>query len=244
MNISLIARAIASLSVALFVPIVGRKIGNKLEAIRYTPGQLVKHWLSEIGSDVRWYTLFVSQIVAVGIAAEVLYPSIWVVVFVLVKVASSLLFLLISIAAIGSAYAFLDLKINTSNFNPNDRRNLSTLLPIATSIIKLAVYGVSFALLLMSLNVNIRPLFELGLVASVILGIAGQAILSDILSTLFIFTDRLFYVGDRLTVPLGDGEWAEGTVVAITLRYTILDGGDGRILAIANRTLDKFQKVA
>jgi small-conductance mechanosensitive channel len=231
--------------VALGVPVAGRIIGKRLERFRTLPERPIRSWLSEIGSDIQWL-LYVLGLLS-GLAIAVFQRYAFVLPFLLIagKIATNIFLLLITIAAISVASLYASYIINTGNFTQNDRRNLTTLLPIAVSFAKLITYFAFVLLCLLVFKVNITPFLEAGAIISIILGIAGQNILSDILSTLFVFTDRLFYVGDTVSVPVGSGDvWMEGVVISISLRYTIIrleaSGGDCETLAVANRTLDRF----
>jgi small-conductance mechanosensitive channel len=217
-------------------------IGNRLERIQTRADRPIRSWLSEIGSDIRWLLISLALLTAIATAVYPFFKESLGIAIVLVRLNLAVFFLLVAIAATSCLAAFSEHLINTKGFSRNDKRNLLTLLPIATSAIKLCIYFLFCLLFLASLHVDIRPFLETGAIAAIILGIAGQNILSDMLATLFVFTDRLFYMGDRLSVLCGE-EWIEGVVISITLRYTILDRRNGQKIAIANRTLDKFQKI-
>jgi small-conductance mechanosensitive channel len=235
-------RLVACLFLVFAVPPIAMVIGNRLERIQTRPDRPIRSWLSEIGSDIRWLLISLTLLAAVTIAVYPFFRPSLNIAIVLSKLNLTVFFLLIAIAGVSCLAAFSEHLINTKGFSKNDKRNLLTLLPIATSAIKLCIYFLFCLLFLASLSVDIRPFLETGAIAAIILGIAGQNILSDMLSTLFIFTDRLFYVGDCLSILCGE-EWIEGVVLSISLRYTILDRGNGQKIAIANRTLDKFQKI-
>lgn len=235
-------RLIACLILVFVIPPVAMAIGSRLEKIQTRPDRPIRSWLSEIGSDIRWLLISLALLTAIAIAVYPFFKPSLNIAIILGKLNLTVFFLLIAIAGVSCLAAFSEFLINTKGFSKNDRRNLLTLLPIATSAIKLCIYFLFCLLFLASLNVDIRPFLETGAIAAIILGIAGQNILSDMLSTLFIFTDRLFYVGDCLSILCGE-EWIEGVVLSISLRYTILDRGNGNKIAIANRTLDKFQKI-
>ncbi len=235
-------RLVACLILVFVVPPVAMAIGSRLERIQTRPDRPIRSWLSEIGSDIRWLLISLALLAAIATAVYPFLKQSLDIAIVLVRLNLSVFFLLVAIAATSCLAAFSEFLINTKGFSKNDKRNLLTLLPIATSAIKLCIYFLFCLLFLSSLNVDIRPFLETGAIAAIILGIAGQNILSDMLSTLFIFTDRLFYVGDRLSILCGE-KWIQGIVLSISLRYTILDRGNGSRIAIANRTLDKFQKI-
>lgn len=232
-----------SIACIICSPPIAFLLGNRLERLTIRGDRPIRSWLSEIGSDIKWFGSFLGAIWGVVITANFYFPPAVGLAIVASKIAATFFTLLAGIAAVTCINAFILHLINTQNLAANDRRNFLTLLPIATSAIKLALYFLFILLLLASFGINITPFLETGAIAALILGIAGQNILSDMLSTLFIFTDRLFYVGDRLSILCGD-EWIDGLVISISLRYTILDRGNGRKIAVANRTLDKFEKIS
>jgi small-conductance mechanosensitive channel len=214
-----------------------------MEAIKPHPDRPIRSWMQEIGSDVRWLTIALGVLGAIVAIVQPFWSPIVGLVRVLAKVNLSVFCLLVAIAAVSVLVDLSKRKIDANKkLTKNDRRNLLTLLPIATSAIKLILYFGFCVAVLAAVGVDVRPFLEVGAIGLVILGLAGQSIIADMLSTLFIFTDRLFYVGDRLAFLCGE-EWIEGEVISISLRYTIVRCENSHILAIANRQLDKFKKV-
>lgn len=112
----------------------------------------------------------------------------------------------------------------------------TTLAQVIYHILKYVVIFGAFLLLLQALGVNVSGIFAgLGLF-SVIVGLALQEALKDIIMGIHILSDRFFSVGDAV---LFNG--TEGIVTAFTIRTTrirMLD--DGSVHVICNRNIDKI----
>ena len=209
-------------------------LGRRLE--RLQPNNLVKSWLSEIGSDTKLYGRITAFILGVSFIAAYFYP-VWGISWKLLQFTWLLFALLASIALTSAICDFADqwLQINES-LTARDRRNYATLVPITASIVKIALYFLFFLMAMAIAGVNIAPLLGAGAVVSFVVGLAAQNILQDLFATLFIFTDRLFYVGTTIKLP---GK-KPGKVVKISARNTFVEI-DNYLYIISNRNLDKFE---
>lgn len=112
----------------------------------------------------------------------------------------------------------------------------ATLAQVVYNILKYVIILGAFLILLQALGVNVGGIFAgLGLF-SVIMGLALQEALKDIIMGLHILSDRFFSVGDAV---LFNGE--EGIVTAFTIRTTriqLLDSGAVRV--VCNRNIDQI----
>ena len=79
------------------------------------------------------------------------------------------------------------------------------------------------------LGVNLAPLLAGAGIAGVALGFGAESLVRDCISGLFILIEDQFGIGDQ--VDLGA---ASGTVERISLRTTVLRGGDGTVWHVPN----------
>lgn len=133
----------------------------------------------------------------------------------------------------------------------NDRdRNLriETLKGLFSSILKVVTWFIVVLMVLAELNVLklLMPMLATAGLASLIIGFGIQTFVKDFISGIFIVAENQYRVGDYIAATASVGGVAEGTVVRITLRTTVLrdlDGAihfipNGNITRAANQTLD------
>lgn len=115
-----------------------------------------------------------------------------------------------------------------------------TVVRLFTNIIKYVIIAIVGVLILQIYGVNVNSLVAgLGLV-SVVVGLAIQDPLKDIVTGVNIITDDYFSLGD--VVRIDD---IEGKVVYLGIRTTkIKDIANGNILVLANRNISKVIKIS
>ena len=115
-----------------------------------------------------------------------------------------------------------------------------TVVKLFTNIIKYVIIAIVAVLILQIYGVNVNSLVAgLGLV-SVVVGLAIQDPLKDIITGVNIITDDYFSLGDVIKI-----DDIEGKVVQLGVRTTkIKDVANGNILVIANRNINKALKVS
>lgn len=133
--------------------------------------------------------------------------------------------------------------------NERDRKlRIDTLSSIFGSIINV-VTGVAIVITIFSelgLFKYLAPLLGSAVAVSLILGFGIQAFVKDFISGIFIVAENQYRVGDVVSLTTSVGGNAEGTILRITLRTTVLRDNDGAIHFIpngniaraANQTLD------
>jgi len=104
-----------------------------------------------------------------------------------------------------------------------------TFAPLIKSIARYATYVGAGLFMLRALNVNIMPIVTAIGGIGLIVGLAAQPVLSDLVSGMFILFENLYMVGDQIQV----GE-ARGRVEAIEVRTTHIRGEDGRVYMLRN----------
>ena len=115
-----------------------------------------------------------------------------------------------------------------------------TVVKLFTNVIKYVIVAIVGVLILQVYGVNVNSLVAgLGLV-SVVVGLAIQDPLKDIITGVNIITDDYFSLGDVIKI-----DEIEGKVVQLGVRTTkIKDIANGNILVLANRNISKVLKIS
>ena len=112
-------------------------------------------------------------------------------------------------------------------------RKLRTLTPLVQTILKAVVLFIAALVLLEQINIRTGPLLAgLGLFG-IVVGLASQSLIKDIINGLFILFEDSISVGDVVTVR-GIG----GVVEKITLRVVVLRDLEGNVHVVPNSTID------
>ena len=155
------------------------------------------------------------------------------------------LYISIIIVVIGFvAYEIIKRTINKFLEKDKEKNKLDkkgrTVVKLITNIIKYVIIVIVGVLVLKVYGVNVSSLVAgIGLL-SVVVGLAIQDPLKDIITGVNIITDDFFSLGD--VVKIGD---IEGKVVYLGVRTTkIKDIANGNILVLSNRNIDKVIKVS
>lgn len=208
-----------------------KKVGKKLERLNRT--DLLSLWLVEIGSDIRLYGSLSLSLVALGLIVETYIKGSSRYVFILMELVLSVWIFLIFIAFIETSEKYFKYRILQLNLLEIDKRNYSTLIPVAASILKVLAYATIVLSFLHILGVDIRPILNVGAIGLAALMYAGSETIKDILATLKFFLTRKLYVGSYVKI----NNFKPGIVVRITIIDTWiesnLDSG-GRIIQIVN----------
>ena len=104
-----------------------------------------------------------------------------------------------------------------------------TFAPLIRSIARYATYFGAGLFILRALDVNITPIVTALGGVGLIVGLAAQPVLNDLVSGMFILFENLYMVGDQIEVS-----GARGTVETIEVRTTHIRGEDGRIYMLRN----------
>lgn len=212
-----------------------RKLGNWLE--RRSPRNLLFAWLQEIGSDVRWMGRGLAWIGAIALPLATISPSL---ARIAINLGESVIVFglgLFAVAFLG-VWEMWTLDRLDPNLSDKDRSFFRTIIPLCANSIKYIVYFLGVTGLLAAWEFDISPLLGGVAIVGVVLGIAGQTILSEILHGGFIFFERLYYVGSQIEIYLGDGQIIKGTVDRITIRVTFLQDETGAIVSVSNRLIN------
>ena len=105
-------------------------------------------------------------------------------------------------------------------------------------LMRLATVGITVLIALGVANVNLQALAVGGAFTAVVLGLAAQQTLGNLIAGLVLLSARPFRVGERVRLQAGGvGGSVEGIVSSLGLLYTTLARGDDRILIPNNVVL-------
>jgi small conductance mechanosensitive channel len=119
----------------------------------------------------------------------------------------------------------------------NKRGKIVTLFNLLRGIKSGVLWIIVFSIILSLYNIKLTAILTGFGIIGVIIGLASQAIIADIISGIAIILDRFFYIGDR--VKIGD---IEGEVIDITLRRTLIKDDQGYIHSIPNSQIKLISK--
>ena len=132
------------------------------------------------------------------------------------------------------------LQARAKKLNKLDRKKSQTYLHILNSTLKYAVLIFAFFVLLSVNNVNITSMVAGLGIAGIILGVAVQDALKDIIRGVDIISDDYFKVGDLIQY-----NGIEGTVLEIGIKTTkIKDIATENVISIPNRAIDAVPLVS
>lgn len=109
------------------------------------------------------------------------------------------------------------------------KQQRDTLVPVATSLARYAIYLCSITMALGELGVDTTPLFAAAGLMGIAVGLGAQSIVSDLVSGFFVLFEGIYYVGHR--VKIGDDV---GVVEEIGVRVTRIRDEYGVVHAIPN----------
>ena len=164
---------------------------------------------------------------------------------VLFAINNNKLYISIAIAVIGIiVYEIIKRTINRILEKDKEKNKLNkkgrTIVKLFTNITKYIIVVIVGVLILKVYGVNVNSLVAgIGL-ASVVVGLAIQDPLKDIITGVNIITDDYFSLGDVIKI-----DEIEGKVVQLGVRTTkIKDVANGNILVLANRNISKVLKIS
>ena len=120
----------------------------------------------------------------------------------------------------------------TKKRNKVDARKANTLTSILTNVAKYAVWIIAVLSILSVFGVDTAAIITGLGVASLVIGLAFQDILKDILAGVSILFENAFAIGDL--IKIGD---FQGTVIAIGLKTTKVQAYTGEVKIISNRNI-------
>lgn len=124
-------------------------------------------------------------------------------------------------------------KILIKSLNKKKKRE-QTLKKLLISIIKVAIIIIEIIVILETLGINVTSLLAGLGIASVVLGLALQDIMKDILSGIFIIIEDQYDVGDLVEINN-----FTGNIISVGLKTTKIKNYEGKIKIISNRNISE-----
>ena len=184
--------------------------------------------------------MYLNGILLTGLSLESLNIEEWLISFGLKIVTCIAIYIAFSIGRrLGERFIKRVFSLNmekvqkfTAHLNNADRRK-NTLEALALNIFRYAV-NIAMILTLVSVFVDLTTLLAGAGIVGVVLGLAANSILNDIMSGFFIIFEDIFSVGDYIEV-----NGTSGTVLEVGLRMTKLRVVSGETVMIPNGELKK-----
>ena len=158
-------------------------------------------------------------------------------VFSLIKAVGVLLLTVILVSILKFFRRKIDAKLIRSTLLSDQTTQIRTLIMVVDYILRIVIIFLGTTWILAIFGVNIVPLLTTVGLASLGVTLAAQSVLKDYISGILILLEKIFLVGDTITVDI-----RTGTIEKITLRITYLIDADGRQIIIPNgeiRTVTK-----
>jgi moderate conductance mechanosensitive channel len=114
---------------------------------------------------------------------------------------------------------------------------IKTLFNLFKGVKSIIVWVIAFLIILSVYNIKLTPILTGFGIIGVIIGLASQTVIGDIISGIAIILDGFFYIGDR--IKIGD---IEGEVIDINLRRTYIKDDRGYIHSIPNSQIKLVSK--
>lgn len=119
------------------------------------------------------------------------------------------------------------------------QRRIGTVLNAVKDTLSFLIFIVAVLTILPEFGVNVGPILAgLGLVG-LALGMGAKDLITDFLAGFFLIIEGEINIGDK--AKIGD---AQGKVVAISLRRTVIQGKDGSVYLIPNREIKMIKRYA
>lgn len=135
----------------------------------------------------------------------------------------------------------LKMRILRESDNDGETSSLARFLEGVSSVLSWVIWLTAAVVAITSYGVNLRPLLTSLGASSIVLGIAAQSILSNVVSGIALYTSPAFIVGDEVTLVTVNGAVVvDGVVRIIAPTRTIIRTDDGAMVYINNADLGKM----
>ncbi|MCK5211313.1 mechanosensitive ion channel [Candidatus Parcubacteria bacterium] len=115
-----------------------------------------------------------------------------------------------------------------SHISQKEKR-AETLGRVIISIGNIVIYAIILFMVLNLFGIDIRPILAAAGIIGLAVGFGAQSLVKDFVSGLFILVENQYGIGDK--VKIGS---AEGKVIRISMRSTVLKDEEGKIYYISN----------
>jgi len=124
-------------------------------------------------------------------------------------------------------------RADRKNMNAQQKHKIQTILQMISSFLKYAFLILVILVVLADFGVNVASLLAgLGILA-VILGLAFQDMIKDVISGVAIIVEDQFKVGDEVEI-----DSFKGIVTSVGLKTTEITGKSGEVKIVSNRNMD------
>lgn len=204
-------------------------IGKRLERVRKQ--SLLTAWLIEIGSDIRIYGVMSVSLFFIAEIAELYIKGSRSYIGKFEKILLAVWIELLFVSFVVQSEEYMRIKVTDSiTLLEIDKRNYLTLIPVIISIVKVISYVVVIIICIGFLDVDVRPLINIGTIVIAALTFAGSDTIKSVISTLKIFLTRKYYVGSYVRI--------NGNIKGLVKRITVIDttvvSDDGVVQIIEN----------
>jgi small conductance mechanosensitive channel len=128
-------------------------------------------------------------------------------------------------------------KAKLQNLTDENVKKFKTVLSILLGIKHVILWVAALLIILSIYKIKLTAILTGFGIIGIIIGLASQAIIADIISGINLILDRFFYIGDR--IKIGD---IEGKVIDISLRRTFIKDDQGYIHSIPNSQIKLISK--
>ena len=131
------------------------------------------------------------------------------------------------------------MKIIVKKIFIKDKKNFigkkrTTIIELVTNVLKFFVYAIAIMMILEVYGVDTKSILASLGIAGVVLGLALQETVQDLMSGISIILDNYYVIGDTIRIDNFTGE-----VVELSLKSTKIKGANGEMYIFANRLVDK-----
>ncbi len=122
----------------------------------------------------------------------------------------------------------------SGNVTEIERQRQMTLLPLAKSFFKYAIFFIAFVLMLRAFDINPTAILAGAGIVGIVVGLGAQSLINDLVSGFFILFENVYLVGDYI-----ESEDARGWIEGIDIRTTRIRDPNGQLHIIRNGHLGK-----
>jgi len=124
-------------------------------------------------------------------------------------------------------------RLFTKDKSSFEMKKRTTIIELATKVIKFFLYCIAILMILNIYGIDTQGIIASLGIASVILGLALQDTVQDLMSGISIIIDNYYAIGDMITINGFTGE-----VLDVTLKSTKVKSYSGEVYIFANRNVD------
>jgi len=116
-----------------------------------------------------------------------------------------------------------------------ERQRQMTLLPLAKSFFRYAIFFIAFVLMLRAFDINPTAILAGAGIVGIVVGLGAQSLINDLVSGFFILFENIYLVGDYI-----ESEDARGKVEGIDIRTTRIRDPNGQLHILRNGQMSKI----